>query len=75
MLLFDLIKLHIKWQELKRKYVRIQSTRIQTLQKCMFWVKGRKRKKIFCNNLEGILSSYLAAPFRAVVLLRQSQDA
>ena len=41
----------------------------------MFWVKGRKRKKVFCNNLEGILSSYLAAPFGAVVLLRQSQDA
>ena len=42
----------------------------------IFWVKGRTRKKEFATiHAEGILSSYLAAPFGAVVLLRQSQDA
>ena len=37
--------------------------------------KRQDKEKRICNNLEGILSSYLAAPFGAVVLLRQSQDA
>ena len=37
--------------------------------------KRQDKEKIFCNNLEDILSSYLAAPFGAVVILRQSQDA